>query len=101
MSFKKATDALLKNTTKVFGSTVQYTHKPTNVVATIKAIFDHAFVDVNGVASRRPVLRVVLADLALVPKEGDLASVDSLNFRVAEPYQPDTHGEAVLILERI
>lgn len=99
MSFSKATEALLKAVSKVFGTSVTYTHVGDSSTSEIKAVFDYNFVEVNGVTTRRPTLRVRLADLAHAPTEGDTAEIGSDSFTIMDS-QPDSFGESILILEK-
>lgn len=100
MSFRNAQDALIKAAHKVFGEDVIYTYASDSSTSQIKGVFDNAFIEVNGVSTKKPVLRIRLDDLDAEPVEGDTISLNSVEYLVRD-HEPDSYGSTTLILEKI
>lgn len=98
MSFKTLAEQVLGLCNDVFGTTVSYTPNGSTAVS-IKAVFDNAWVEAEGVSSMRPVLRIQLSDLASDPGKGDQVTIEGTTYRVMES-QKDAHGGATLILQK-
>lgn len=64
---------------------------------TIKGVYDNAFIEVLGVTSLKPVLRINLNDLITPPAKGDTVTIDSVIYKVTES-RPDGFGGSLLIL---
>ena len=64
--------------------------------SSVTAIFDHEYVEVNGVDSRRPVIQFEAAAKADAAK-GDAVVVNSINY-VIEVIEPDGQGLTSAIL---
>jgi hypothetical protein len=99
MSFRTLTEHVLGLCNDVLGEEVLYTPNGDSEV-TINGVFDNAYVDVEGVVSLKPVLRIQLSDLAALPGKGDTAEVNSVNYSVTES-RLDGHGGTTLILKKI
>lgn len=99
MSFKNAQDAVLKATNKVFGDDVIYTYASDSTTAEIKGVFDNAFIEINGISTKKPILRIRLADLAAEPADTDTATINSVVYIVRD-HEPDNFGGTTLILEK-
>lgn len=100
MSFSKATDALLKSVNKVFGISATYTYLSSGLTSSIKGVFDNAFVEVNGIATKTPTFRIRLADLTAEPTDGDQILIGTVSYYI-RLHEADSHGATILILERI
>ena len=94
-------DGLISSINSVFGSTVTYSYQDGSPDSEIKGVFDNAFVEVNGIESKRPILKnVKLTDLTAEPAEGDTVEIDSTSYTVRW-HEPDSFGSTTLILEKI
>lgn len=100
MSFKSLEATVVGLCNQVLGEDVTYTHADTTTDE-IKGVFSEAFVEVNGVASLKPTLRIKLDDLSSDPSKGDSVLISSVSYRVVEPPQADGFGGATLILHRM
>lgn len=98
MSFDNAIKSVNKIVTKVMGKNVVYTYL-SGGTSDIRGVFDNAFVEVQGVSSLKPILKIRLEDLTQEPAEGDLVNVNSTDYLVLDSQQ-DSFGWAVLILEK-
>lgn len=98
MSFKSLSDKIVNQTNKVFGEEVTYTPR-TGDPTSIKGIFDNAWVDVEGVVSLRPTLRIRLSDLENEPGKGDEVTIEEVDYRVLES-RIDAHGGSTLVLQK-
>lgn len=101
MAWSDYADLANKGTRDLFGVAVTYTPQG-QAAQSITAIFDkaHEAVEVRAgvpVTTTRPMLDVRLADIAVAPRIGDTAVVDSTTYRVME-YQPTGNGCANLWL---
>ena len=94
-------DSLFSSINSVFGSTVTYSYQDGSPDSEIKGVFDNGFVEVNGIESKRPVLKnVKLTDLtSKEPVEGDSVQINSISYMVRY-HEPDSFGTTTLILER-
>jgi hypothetical protein len=99
MNFKALGESIVSQIQDVFGSDVEYTPDGGSPV-TIKGVFDNAWVEVEGVQSLRPVLRIALSALESAPGKGDQVQIDSTNYRVVES-RKDEHGGTSLILKKV
>lgn len=99
MSFRTLEDALLTTCNDVFGDDVEYTASGESAV-TIKGVFDNAYVDVQGVVSLKPILRIKLSDLDASPGKGDSVSISEVDYRVLESRE-DAYGGSTLILQKV
>lgn len=98
MSFKTLTDSLVGLCRDVFGEAVTYTPSGDSAVV-IQGVFDNAYVDVEGVVSLKPILRIVLSDLVSLPAKGDQVTISTIEYRVMES-RLDGHGGTTLILQK-
>lgn len=98
MSFKTLSEQLVGLGQRVMGDDVTYSPAAGSPV-TIQGIFDNAWVDIEGVLSLKPTLRINLADLASAPDKGDEVTVDEVDYRVTES-RVDGHGGSTLILHK-
>lgn len=85
-------------TGRVFGEDCTYTPSGGSPVS-IKGVFDNAFIEVEGVMSLKPVIRINLSDLEDAPGKGDQVTINSITYDVKES-QPDSHGGTTLILKK-
>lgn len=93
-------DPLISTINSVFGSDITYSYLDGSPDSAIKGVFDNAFVEVNGISTKKPVLRnVKLSDLSAEPVEGDTVTISSVEYTVRE-HEPDGHGTTILILEK-
>jgi hypothetical protein len=101
MSFKNATDALIKATNKVFGETVTYTRASDSVATDLIGILTNQYIEIDGVASNKPTIRFRLDELEETPVEGD--TIDRENgssYEVQIVQTDDPKNEVLLILKR-
>lgn len=99
MSFKELAETVVSQTQSVMGDDVTYTPSGSDSL-TIKGIFDNAFIDIEGVVSLAPVLRVDLSEFDDEPARGDQVTIDSVDYIVSEAPRKDGHGGALLILKK-
>lgn len=98
--FKTLSDAVVGLTNSVFGEDLTYaSNAGTPQTATIKGVFDNAFVDIEGVISLKPTLRVRLSDLPAVPGKTDTVTINAVQYRVMESRE-DGYGGTTLILQK-
>jgi hypothetical protein len=100
MAFSDLSKAVLKTVNNVFGVSISYTHISGSPPAVIKGVFDNAFVEIQGVTTLKPVLKIQLSDLIEEPIELDRVVIDSITYTVLDS-QPDIYGATLLILEKI
>lgn len=98
MSFSDAADAVLKATNRTFGTTCTYTYLAGGT-SSISGVFDNAFVEIEGFITKKPTLRIRLADLDSDPVEGDEVTINSTEYTVREN-RVDSFGGSLLILEK-
>jgi hypothetical protein len=98
MSFKDLEETIVGLTLSVLGMEVSYTRGEDSPV-TIKGVFDNAWVDVDGVVSLRPTLRIALADLDTEPARQDEVTIDETDYIVSES-RLDGFGGTTLILKK-
>lgn len=77
---------------------------PGYVVGTINGnaagvLFDNAYIESNGVASRDPIVHAKESDLAGVPL-GAPVVLNAVNYKIAAPPEYDGHGVAIVQLKR-
>jgi hypothetical protein len=99
MSFKTLEQQVVGLTNKVLGRDVTYTPSGGSDVS-IKGVFDNTWVDVEGVVSLKPILRIDLSDLEALPAKGDTVSIETVNYRVSES-RLDGYGGSTLILKKV
>lgn len=98
MSFKALADSVVGLCNSVFGQTVSYTPDEGSPVS-IKGVFNYAWIEVEGVMTQKPILRIRLADLDEEPGKGDEVEIDEVDYRVVES-RVDGHGGTILILQK-
>ncbi len=98
MSFKDLEQTVLGLCNDVMGQDVSYTPYGDSPI-TIKGVFDNSYVDVGGVISLKPILRINLADLSAKPTKRDLVSIDSVDYILLESRE-DGYGGTTLILQK-
>ncbi len=99
MSFKTLSQSVLGLCNRVLGEEVAYTPSGGSA-STISAIFDNAWVDIDGVPLLKPVLRIVLEDLDELPGKGDTVEIESIDYKVMES-RLDGYGGSTLILQKV
>jgi hypothetical protein len=90
--------SILNITTSVFGQDITFTPQ-SGSVSTIKGVFSNAFIEVNGISTVAPALRVDLSDFDSPPLVGDSVTINLLVYSI-DDIQPDGYGGAALILHR-
>lgn len=95
-----AFDSVFKIVNKVFGTSSTYTYLSSGLTYTIKGVFDNAYVEINGVSTRKPIFKIRLADLTATPVEGDTILISSVSYKIMDS-QPDGVGTSILILEKV
>ncbi len=98
MSFKALASQAVGLCNRVLGDLVAYTRSGGSPLS-IKAIFDNSYVEVAGIVSLHPILRIDLGDLDELPGKGDTVSIDSVNYVVQES-RLDGHGGSTLVLKK-
>lgn len=98
MSFKSISESVVAICSDVFGESIAYTPFGGSPV-TFNGVFDDAYVDVGGVVSLYPVLRISLADLDALPAKGDTLTIATVAYSVKES-RLDGYGGSTLILKK-
>jgi hypothetical protein len=98
MGFDALSDSVVSLCQTVMGKDITYTPDGGSGVS-IKGIFDHAFVESEGIQSVKPVVRINLSDLDDEPGKGDTVTIDAVTYRVVES-QKDSYGGSTLILQK-
>ena len=80
------------------GKDITYTPSVGSPVS-IKGIFDNQFVDIEGIVSVKPTLRISLADLASAPTKNDAVTISSVTYSILES-RVDGFGGTTLILQK-
>lgn len=99
MSFRLLEDAVLKAGNTAFGTDVTYT-PAVGSASSISGVFDNAYVEVQGVVSVKPTLRIRLSDLSASPGKGDSVTISAVSYRVLESRE-DGYGGSTLILQKV
>lgn len=87
-------------TSSVFGEDVTYLVNGETEPLTISGLFDNAWVEIEGVASFKPTVRIRLSDLPDKPGKGDRITARSVTYRIIESRE-DSRGGSLLILQRV
>jgi hypothetical protein len=99
MSFSRISEAVINSVNSVFGSAAEYTHEDTSVDS-IVGVFDNAFIEINGVTTQKPILKINFSDLTSDPvPDVDSVVINSIQYLVID-CQLDGFGGATLILQR-
>ncbi len=98
MSFRALEESVVGLCNEVMGEDVSYTLYGDSPV-TIKGVFDNSFIEVEGIVSLKPTLRIKLSDLSSNPGKGDSVVISSVTYRVVESHE-DSFGGSTLILQR-
>jgi hypothetical protein len=98
MSFKTLSEAVIRLGHDVMGETVYYTPSTTDPVA-IKGVFKNEWIEVEGIVSFKPTLRIQLSVLAAPPDKGDVVTIGDIDYRVMRSHE-DGHGGTTLILQK-
>lgn len=98
-NFRILEESVLGICNDIFGTPATYTPTVGSPVS-INGVFDVIPVDVNGVPSLKPTLRIKLSDLTLTPTKGDLVAVNDTNYRILMS-EVDGYGGALLILQKV
>jgi hypothetical protein len=99
MGISRIFDSVINTVNSVWGTSVIYTYLVDSTTSTLKGVFDNAFIEVNGVTTKKPVLTIKLSDLDDEPVEGDTVLIGSVLYMVRD-HQPDSFGSTTLILEK-
>lgn len=96
MSFTSIEQNVVSQTIEILGRDVTYNSVGYDPVE-IKGVFDNSFVDVEGIVSLKPTLRINLQDLSASPAKGDTVEINSVVYNVLESRE-DGFGGSTLIL---
>jgi hypothetical protein len=99
MSFRDIEQSIVSQTIDILGRDITYTPITGDPVE-IKGLFDNAYVEIDGMMSLKAILRIDLADLALLPAKGDEVTIASTDYAVTESRE-DGHGGTTLILMKV
>jgi hypothetical protein len=99
MSLKTLLDSVVRLTGDVWGESVSYTPNGGSL-QTMQGIFTNAWVDIEGVVTLKPTLRIRLGDLTALPAKGDAVVIETVNYRVMES-RLDAFGGSTLILQKV
>lgn len=99
MSFRTLEDAAISTINNVIGQDVTYT-PIVGDSSSIKGVFDNSWVDIQGMVTLKPTLRIKLSDLDASPAKGDTVSISSVSYRVMESRE-DGYGGSTLILQKV
>lgn len=97
--FKKLEATAVKVVNKVIGRTVTYNLKPEGDSISIKGVFSNAYIEVHGVETTHPVLRVNGADIERRPSIKDTVVIESITWRVTE-VRDDGFGGYTLLVQK-
>lgn len=95
--FKKLESTAVKIIQKVIGQTVTYNLNPENTSSDIKGVFNNAYIEVNGVTTTHPVLRINSADLSRRPSIKDTVEIDEVTYKVNEVREDGFGGYTLLV----
>ena len=98
MSFDDLAEGVLKATNRTLGRLVTYSPSGSDDVE-IYGVFDNIHIEVSGVSSLRPSLRIQLSDLNEVPTSQDTVTVSEVSYSVID-CQEDGFGGALLVLHK-
>lgn len=98
MSFKSLEAIVVKLCNRVIGTSITYT-PAIGSASSINGIFDNQYVDINGVVSLKPTLRISLVDLASAPAKNDTVTISGTTYRILESRE-DGYGGSTLILQK-
>lgn len=99
MSFRDLEAAVIGITNTTFGTPATYTPVSGDPVE-INGVFDNAFVEVLGVPSLKPVLRIALSDLEAAPAKGDQVTINATEYKVMSS-EADSYGGSLLVLQKV
>lgn len=101
MVWSELADLTLTATRDILGETAIFTPSVTGVPEAVEGIFQRPGLELNAdgtpFRSSGPALGVRLADLSVLPVQGDAVTVRSVDYEVAD-VDPDGQGGAKLIL---
>lgn len=97
--FKKLESTVVKIANNVMGKTVTYNLNPESTSESIKGVFSNAYIEVNGVTTTHPILRVNSEDLERKPSIKDTVIIDSVTYKVNE-VRDDGFGGYTLLVKR-
>lgn len=95
--FKKIESTVVKIVNKVVGQTITYNLRPEGTSISIKGVFSNAFIEVNGVTTTQPVLRVDGNDLGRKPSIKDTVVINSVTYRIQEVQDEDYNAYTLLV----
>lgn len=96
--FKSLEKTVVGIVTNVMGQTITYNLNPDDVSLNIKGVFNNEHIDVNGVNTTHPVLRINGNDLPRNPSIKDTVVIEELTYRVKEIH-PDSFGGFKLLIK--
>jgi hypothetical protein len=99
MSFKTLSESVVGLCNDVMGEEITYTPNGDTPV-TIKGVFDNAWVEIDGVQSLKPTLRIDLSDLSSAPGKGDQVTIETVEYKIIES-RVDGFGGSTLILHKV
>lgn len=98
MSFKTLSQSIVRLTQDVWGDPISYTPNGESPI-TIQGVFSDAYVEIEGVVTLKPTVRIDLTDLTSLPGKGDTCLINLVNYKVIES-KIDGHGGSTLILQK-
>ncbi len=97
--FSSTEETLLEQTTNLLGRDIEYTNIG-NGTTTIKGIYDNLYIEVEGVVTLKPTVRINPSDLPFSIRKGDTLVVASTDYTVLES-RKEVGGGALLILQKV
>jgi hypothetical protein len=95
--FKKLEKTIVKVCNRVVGRNIDYTLFDDDEPLSIKGVFSNKYIEMLGIMSLHPVLRVNGDDIPRKPSVKDTVTIDTVVYKVSEA-RPDGFGGYDLIL---
>jgi hypothetical protein len=99
VGFKSIAASITSLCVNTLGDEVTYTPSA-GAPVTLQGVFEHAWLEVEGINTLKPILRIAVADLVALPAKGDAVSIDSVWYAVHESHL-DGNGGATLFLRKV
>lgn len=97
--FTKVEKLVVKKVNRILGRNIEYFLDQVVDPLSIEGVFDNRYLEVSGVVSTFPVVRIDLADLPSFPSVKDKVEIESETYRILE-VREDGFGGASLILQK-
>jgi stage III sporulation protein SpoIIIAA len=95
--FKKLESTVVKIANNVMGRSITYNLNPEATSESIKGVFSNAYIEVNGVTTTHPVLRINGEDLDRRPSIKDTVVIDAVTYKVNEVREDGFGGYTLLV----